>query len=111
MARQIAYQSKLPKLSIKINERTFASASNLCLYNSMATTYLTECITVDPEICFGKPCIKGTRIRVVDVLDNLASGASAQEIVDDYPELTLEDISAALRYAAVIAARPVIIAA
>lgn len=77
----------------------------------MSITYLSDRITVDPDICFGKPCIVGTRIRVVDVLDNLANGASSQEIIEDFPELTVADIEASLRYAAQIADRPVIIAA
>lgn len=57
-------------------------------------------ITVDPEICFGKPCIRGMRIRVTDVLDMLAGGASRAEILADFPYLEDADISAALSYAA-----------
>ena len=57
-------------------------------------------ITVDPEVCGGKPCIRGMRIRVSDVLDLLASGASRQEILADYPYLEKEDVFEALRYAA-----------
>jgi uncharacterized protein (DUF433 family) len=57
---------------------------------------LTSHITIDPEIRFGKPCIKGTRITVADVLGWLASGMSHQEIIEDYPPLTEEDIRAAL---------------
>lgn len=72
----------------------------------MVLTYLSDHITVDPDICFGKPCIAGTRIRVVDVLDNLANGASVAEIIEDFPELTHADMSASLRYAAHIAASP-----
>lgn len=52
-------------------------------------------ITVDAAICGGKPCIRGTRMRVSDVLDLLASGASRQEILADYPYLEDDDISAA----------------
>jgi uncharacterized protein (DUF433 family) len=57
-------------------------------------------ITVDPEVCFGKPCIRGMRIRVSDVLDMLAAGASRQEILTDFPYLEDADITAALSYAA-----------
>ncbi|MBX9746771.1 MAG: DUF433 domain-containing protein [Hyphomonadaceae bacterium] len=57
-------------------------------------------ITVDPEVCFGKPCIRGMRVRVTDVLDMLAAGASRQEILADFPYLEDEDITAALSYAA-----------
>jgi uncharacterized protein (DUF433 family) len=57
-------------------------------------------ITVDPAIRSGKPCIRGMRITVSDVLGYLASGMSAEEIVRDFPELTTEDILACLSYAA-----------
>lgn len=61
---------------------------------------LLERITVDPNVCFGKPCIRGTRIWVSLILDFLAEGLSADEILARYPQLTREDISAALSYAA-----------
>jgi uncharacterized protein (DUF433 family) len=57
-------------------------------------------ITVDPEQCGGRPCIRGIRIRVSDVLQLLASGASYEEILTDYPYLEEGDIAAALEYAA-----------
>jgi uncharacterized protein (DUF433 family) len=57
-------------------------------------------ITVDPEVCFGKPCIRGMRVRVSDVLDMLAAGASREEILTDFPYLEDADITAALSYAA-----------
>lgn len=57
-------------------------------------------ITTNPEICGGRPCIRGLRIRVKDVLDLLAAGASQQEILEDYPYLQAEDISAVLEFAA-----------
>jgi uncharacterized protein (DUF433 family) len=57
-------------------------------------------VTFDPEQCGGRPCIRGLRIRVKDVLDLLASGASREEILKDYPSLEPEDITAALQYAA-----------
>ncbi len=56
-------------------------------------------ISVDLQICHGKPCIKGTRILVSVILDNLAAGLTAEEIIDEYPPLTLEDVQAALVYA------------
>ncbi len=59
-----------------------------------------ERITVDPQQCGGRPCIRGLRVRVSDVLDLLASGASREEILEDYPYLEDADISAALAYAA-----------
>ncbi|MCB0428949.1 MAG: DUF433 domain-containing protein [Flavobacteriales bacterium] len=57
-------------------------------------------ITIDPSIRFGKPCIKGTRISVYDVLSWFASGMSKADILSDYPELTEEQIQACLAYAA-----------
>ena len=63
----------------------------------------TERITADPKICHGKPCIKGTRIMVAVVLDNLAEGLSAEAIAAEYPPLTVEDVRAAIGYAATLA--------
>ncbi len=57
-------------------------------------------ITVDPNVCGGRPCIRGMRIRVSDILGMLAAGASPLEILEDYPYLEAEDIAAALDYAA-----------
>lgn len=57
-------------------------------------------ITVDPDVRFGKPCIAGTRIGVSDILDLLAHGASRPEILEDFPSLVDEDITAALAYSA-----------
>jgi uncharacterized protein (DUF433 family) len=61
---------------------------------------LLQRISIDPNICFGKPCIRGTRIWVDLIVENLAAGASEQEILDAYPALTAPDISAARTYAA-----------
>jgi uncharacterized protein (DUF433 family) len=59
-----------------------------------------ERITVDPDRCGGRPCIRDLRVRVKDVLDLLAAGATREEILADYPYLEDEDISAALQFAA-----------
>lgn len=59
-----------------------------------------EIIKINPEVRFGKPCIRNTRISVYDVLSWLASGMSTKEILKDYPELKVEDIQACLSYAA-----------
>lgn len=56
-------------------------------------------ITFDPEQCSGRPCIRSMRIRVKDVLDMLAGGASEAEILEDFPDLEAEDIRACLQYA------------
>ena len=57
-------------------------------------------ISVDPNVCFGKPCIRGTRIWVSLIVDNLAEGIDEKEILVAYPQLRAEDIRAALAYAA-----------
>lgn len=61
---------------------------------------LIERITIEPGKCGGRPCIRGLRIRVKDVLALLAAGASHQEILEDYPDLEEADILAAPHYAA-----------
>jgi len=60
----------------------------------------SDYITVDPQVCHGKVCIKGTRIMVSVVLDNLADGMTAEQIVAEYPSVTLEAVRAAIAYAA-----------
>lgn len=57
----------------------------------------------NPNICHGKPCIKGTRIMVSVILDNLSEGLTLAEIVEDYPPLTLENVRSAIAYAAALA--------
>lgn len=61
---------------------------------------LLERISIDPSICFGKPCIRGTRIWVSLILDFLADGTTMEEVLEEYPQLSLEDIHAALAYGA-----------
>lgn len=65
-------------------------------------------ITINPAQCGGRPCIRGMRIRVKDVLDMLAGGASEAEILEDYPDLETEDIRACLAYAASYFDHPVL---
>jgi uncharacterized protein (DUF433 family) len=67
-----------------------------------------ERISVDPRICHGKACIKGTRIMISIVLDNLAAGEGVDRILRSYPTLTAEDIQASLRYAAELAREKVV---
>ena len=59
-------------------------------------------IVVDPNICSGKPCIRGTRIMVTNILGMMAGGYSVRRVVESYPELTKADVSAALEYASQI---------
>jgi uncharacterized protein (DUF433 family) len=65
-------------------------------------------ITVRPEQCAGRPCIRGMRIRVKDILDLLAAGVSREEILADYPYLDAGDITAALEFAALQADHPIL---
>ena len=69
---------------------------------------LLQRIRIDPNICFGKPCIRGTRIWVSLILDQLAAGTTFKEIVENYPHLTHEDILAAIAYGAEAARERVI---
>lgn len=59
---------------------------------------LLERISIDPEVCFGRPCIQGTRIWVSLILDLLASGAIEEEVLREYPQLTHDDVLAAIAY-------------
>lgn len=59
-----------------------------------------ERISIDPNVCHGKPCIKGTRIMVWIIVDYLANGDTVEEVLAAYPSLTREDVQAALAYAA-----------
>ena len=62
--------------------------------------HYSDIITIDSQVRFGKPCIRGMRITVYDVLNWLASGMTEKEILEDYPELTKIDLLAVLSYAA-----------
>ena len=61
---------------------------------------LLERISIDPRVCFGKPTVRGTRIWVSLILDLLAGGMSMGELLEEYPQLTTEDIRAAIAYGA-----------
>jgi len=65
-------------------------------------------ISIDPNVCFGKPCIRGTRIWISLLLDRLADGESEAELLADYPQLAPDDIRAALAYGAEMARERVI---
>lgn len=71
---------------------------------------LGERITVDPEQCGGRPCIRGMRIRVIDVLDLLANGLSPEQVLVELPDLEAEDIRACLRFASSRLDHPVVAA-
>jgi uncharacterized protein (DUF433 family) len=61
---------------------------------------LLDRITIEPDKCGGRPCIRGLRVRVTDILEMLANGASSEQILHDFPYLEADDIKAALAYAA-----------
>lgn len=61
---------------------------------------LMDRITINPDQCGGRPCIRGMRIRVIDILDLLAAGLNAEQVLEELPDLEAEDVQAALRYAA-----------
>jgi uncharacterized protein (DUF433 family) len=71
---------------------------------------LLDRISIDPEVVHGRPAIRGTRMRVADVLSLLAAGADEAEILEDYPYLNSEDIRACLAYAAAQADHAIVIA-
>jgi len=72
--------------------------------------YVSDRITVDPDWCGGRPCIRGMRIRVSDVLDLLAAGLSREAILAELPDLELQDIEACLLFASRRLDHPVIAA-
>jgi len=66
----------------------------------MAKRDLISRVAIDPNVCGGQPCIRGTRIYIAIILDSLAEGFTPEQIIEDYPQLTLDDIRGALAYAA-----------
>lgn len=71
---------------------------------------LIERITVNPRQCGGRPCIRGMRIRVTDVLDLLASGLTRDQVVEELPDLEPEDVEACLRFASRRVDHPIVVA-
>ena len=69
----------------------------------MGRDELLNRVVVDPRVCGGKACIRGTRIYIAIVLDGLAEGLTPEQILDHYPQLSLDDIHAALAYGAELA--------
>jgi uncharacterized protein (DUF433 family) len=72
--------------------------------------YVSERITVDPGQCGGRPCVRGMRIRVEDVLDLFGAGLTPQEILAEMPDLEAADLTACVRYAARLVSHPVVVA-
>jgi uncharacterized protein (DUF433 family) len=92
-----ARYGRTPNRLLRLNVLTERGASAPA---AVAVPRMISRITVDPAICGGRPTIRGMRIRVSDILDMLAGGASREEILADYPYLEEADIAATLQYAA-----------
>ncbi len=71
---------------------------------------LMDRVTINPEQCGGRPCIRGMRIRVIDLLDLFAAGLTAEQVLEEMPDLEREDLQAALQYAARSLDHPVLAA-
>ena len=97
---------KITNLSFFVPDRIYSERSE----NEKAKTYFTlrPRITSNPEQCGGRPCVRGMRIRVTDVIDLLASGLSFKEILEEMPDLNSDDIVACLRFASYKIDPPVI---
>jgi uncharacterized protein (DUF433 family) len=83
--------------SVKEGAATYAAED---VAKKLGLSYISERITVNPDQCGGRPCIRGMRIRVVDVLDLLASGLSAAEVLQELPDLEAADILAVMKFSA-----------
>ena len=73
-------------------------------------TYLSDRITVDPEQCGGRPCVRGMRIRLTDVLDLFSAGLTPSQILEEMPDLEEADLKACLQYASKCIDHPVVAA-
>jgi uncharacterized protein (DUF433 family) len=96
----MCYKAQPDKCCLVFEARCIIAAQALLTEQERSMTELLERITINPEQCGGRPCIRGMRIRVVDVLDLFAAGLSAEQILDEMPDLEREDLQAALQYAA-----------
>ena len=79
------------------------SEIQICYYGHMVNEpnqYLINRITLDPQLCGGRPCIRGMRIRVSDVLDLLAAGLTSEQVIEELPDLEPDDVRASIYYAA-----------
>ena len=104
--REVRLRSSVVRL---LYDRRFTDHAGGTYDETMATTPSQSRITVEPGKCGGRPCIRHMRIRVKDVLEMLASGASEDQILTDYPDLEREDIRACLEYAAQYFDHPVFV--
>lgn len=92
----------------KTPDRSYQAWKKLSIRQERKTMNELNRITTDPKLCGGRPCIRHMRIKVKDILNLLASGASTDEILEDYPYLEEDDIKASLEYAAHLMDRPIL---
>lgn len=104
--RTAVFRLSAGRSAFELREKT--SASERCVCYRLTMTSLLDRISIDPNVCFGKPCIKGTRIWVSLILDFLAGGETPEQILASYPQLTAEDIRAAIAYGAEVARERII---
>jgi uncharacterized protein (DUF433 family) len=107
----MGFQQACPQIRITPPEIIICDRESLPVYNifriiTMSALHdsLLERITIDPDVRFGKPCIRGHRITVEEVLEWLSTGASPRQIVADHPQLEADDFRAVYAYAAELAA-------
>lgn len=98
------------KLIVRNEKWRFAAVTRSAIAILAIVNTLAERITVDPEQCGGRPCIRGMRIRVSDVLDLFAAGLTAEQILEEMPDLEPEDLQASLRFASRWLDHPVLVA-
>lgn len=94
--KQILLKHKVETHVVKLIDETFQGHNRA----AQAGANWQDRISINPNVCHGKPCIKGTRIWVLLVLDLLASGSAIDEVLEEYPQLTREDIQACIAYGA-----------
>jgi uncharacterized protein (DUF433 family) len=100
--------------TVSFTDRFYWHAILLVIFHRISiggciVAFLDERITVDPEQCGGRPCIRGMRIRVSDVLDLLAGGLTPKEVIEELPDLEEADIQACLRFASRRLGHPVLV--
>src|SRR3982751_4658770 len=89
----------LRQLHLEISKARYTSLVTAIAGGELMANLL-ERITINPDQCGGRPCIRGMRIRVIDVLDLFAAGLTSEQILEEMPDLETEDLKAALQYAA-----------
>jgi len=98
--RLFAQYGRAPNKLLRVNAPKPEGVAEARPDDAWHRSHLRSRVTFDARVCGGRPCIRGMRIRISDILDMLAAGATRQEILADFPYLEDEDISAALAYAA-----------